>query len=235
MLTIACVYKPGNGFTAEYVKRLQAGVREHCKRSYQFVCLTNERVERVDCIPLRRGWTGFWNKLELFSPKLFNGPVAYFDLDTMLVGDITDMVETEHPFASLTHWTHPHIMASGVMVWDGRVDFSHIPASYSPMMNEAYQRSAEKNGDQAFIQERVGGFADLNKLFPGRIVSYKLHVRRLGYVPAGASIVAFHGRPRPADIEWRLPDVRSSDGDCAVRGELQGPAVSDGRRATARG
>lgn len=206
MLTVACVYAPGGGFIADYVHRLQAGVGQFCRRPHRFVCLTNEKIEGVECVALRRGWQGYWNKLELFQHR-FPGPVAYFDLDTMLCRDISDMMETDYPFASLTHWQYPDVMASAVMLWDGRLDFSYIPKAYNPAINQEYRRHWRKNGDQAFIQERIGAFGDLNELFPGRIVSYKMHVRTAGTVPPDASIVCFHGKPRPHQINWQLEKV----------------------------
>lgn len=206
MLTIACVYKPGRGFKNHYVYRLRDSVRQFCRVPHKFVCLTNEPLADISCARLNNGWSGFWNKLELFRKGLFDGPVWYFDLDTMFTDYIDDMVVKEFRFASLTNWFRPKQMASGVMAWDGRLDFSHIPAAFKPLMVERYQRE-EKFGDQAFIQECVGPYTSLNEVFPGRIVSYKWHVRPVAAVPAGASVVCFHGRPRPADIEWRLPDV----------------------------
>lgn len=208
MLTVATVFKPGNGFTADYVYRIQAGAAEHCKAPHRFVCLTNERLRGVETIPLIRGRAGWWNKLELFRKGLFDDYVSYFDLDTMLVGDVTDIVEHERPFLGLSDFSAKRAskFASGFMGWNGRFDFSALDECFTQHDVEAYSQSYDRWGDQAYIAEHIDARIELtNDVFPGRFVSYKWHVRRPGRVPDGASVVCFHGKPRPADVGWRLP------------------------------
>ena len=53
-LTIACVYKPGGGFTDEYVYRLREGVAKHCHVPHRFVVLTNEKFEDFETIRFTR-------------------------------------------------------------------------------------------------------------------------------------------------------------------------------------
>jgi hypothetical protein len=205
--TVACVFKPGNGFTESYVYRLRDGVKQHCKAPHRFVCLTNEQLSGVDTAPLLRGRTGWWNKLELFRARLFDGPVAYFDLDTMIVDDITDIVTRDSRFLGLSDFSpkRSRQFASGFMAWDGRLDFSFLDENFTQFDVDTYSQSYDRWGDQAYIGERVGAIELTNDVFPGRFVSYKWHVRRPGKVPAGASVVCFHGKPRPADVGWRLP------------------------------
>lgn len=207
-LTIACVYKPGGGFSDEYVHRLRAGTQEFCRREHRFVCLTTQKLKGIECVPLVNHWQGWWNKIELFRRGLFDGPVAYFDLDTIFVDDITDMVVTPFEFVCGTNWKgHGSEINSATMMWDGRVDFSYIYDAYHPGLNERYEQDWRRWGDQGFIQDHLRvPFTSLNELFPGRVVSYKWHVKSSGQVPPAASIVCFHGKPRPHQINWALPN-----------------------------
>lgn len=207
-LTVACVYRPGGGFSDDYVYRLRDGVEKHSYVHDRFVCLTNQKLKGIETVPFKQNWQGWWSKLELFRPGLFSGRVAYFDLDTMIIGGISDLITDESDFISLTNWkgsgTHVN---SGVMSWNADLDFGRVYAEFHPRMISAYEQSWEKWGDQAFIQERLPvPFASYNEKYPERIVSYKLHVRKLGKVPKAASAVAFHGKPRPAAIDWKLPE-----------------------------
>lgn len=207
LLTIACVYKPGNGLGGDYVFRLREGFKKHCRKPHRFVCLTNQVLSGVERIPLKHGWTGYWNKIELFRPGLFEGPVCYCDLDAMIVRDITDMVEHPYEFVCGTNWkgSADHIN-SAFMCWDGRTDFSQIYDTYSPSINEQYEQDWRSWGDQGFIQDHLPvRFTSLNELFPGRIASYKIDVRPANKVPEDTSIVMFHGRPRPHQLNWKLP------------------------------
>jgi hypothetical protein len=209
MITVACVYKPGNGFTSEYVYRLRDGVKEHCKAPHRFVCLTNERlVGAVETIPLVANRPGWWNKLELFRKNLFDGPVVYSDLDVMLVGDVTDIFTREQAFLGMNDFNknRSRYLQSAFMAWDGRLDFSHVYETFTPAVIPQYEQSYERWGDQGWIMDTLNAEMEFTAdVFPGRIVSYKQHVRRQGFVPKGASIVMFHGKPRPADVGWRLP------------------------------
>lgn len=207
-LTIACVYKPGNGFSGEYVFRLRDGFKKHCKKPHKFVCLTTQELSGVETIKLKHGWQGYWNKVELFRPNLFDGPVCYCDLDATVLGDVTDMVQHPYEFVCGTNWkgSADHIN-SAFMCWDGRDDsFYRIYERYRPSVNSQYEEDWRRWGDQGWIQDNLPvPFSSLNELFPGRIVSYKLNVRPISRVPDGASIVMFHGSPRPAQLGWKLP------------------------------
>ncbi len=207
MRTVACVFKPGNGFTESYVYRLQNGVAQHCKAPHRFVCLTNERLAGVETAPLLRGRAGWWNKLELFRKGLFDDHVTYFDLDTMIVDEITDIVTRNSTFLGLSDFSpkRSRQFASGFMAWDSRADFSCLDENFAQSDVATYSQSYDRWGDQAYISERVGAIELTNDVFPRRFVSYKWHVRRQGFVPEGASVVCFHGKPRPADVGWSLP------------------------------
>lgn len=214
-LTVACVYKPGGGFSDDYVYRMRDSLAQHSKAHTRFVCVTDQKLPGIECVPFTRRAIGWWNKLELFRPGLFDGRVAYFDLDTMFVGDITDMLqEDDFRFMCTTDWLgRGTTINSTMMMWDARC--AEIGAIYSASTqgaDEKYSKGWQRWGDQGFIQDHLPiPFASINKLFPGRIVSYKINVRgkqhgRPDAVPAGASIVAFHGNPRPHQINWTLPN-----------------------------
>ena len=204
-LTVTCVYKPGNGFTDEYVYRLREGIARHLQTPHRFVVLTNRRFEDFETIPLEPGVDGWWNKLALWRANQFTGRVWYFDLDTMIVGDITDIVEVPQEFAMLRDFYHPERAASGLMAWNADLDWSHLTHGFTRQASAQYM-TKERWGDQGWVSERL---LDrpllLQDQFPGRIASYKVERKKQGKMPDTASIICFHGKPRPADIGWRLP------------------------------
>ena len=211
-LTIACVYQPSISYTDDYVHRLKAAFKKHCKEPHRFVCLTNRRLPDVETIPLRHNWPGWWSKLELFY---LDGPVVYADLDTMIVSDITDICSHPHSFSVLMGvGSKPTSIGGGerdfgsaFMGW--HQDLSHIPAAFSPARIPDYSTRA-KWGDQAFIQDHINRPADkLQGLFPGRFVHYKTSLRDSNKnslpPPRGSSVILFSGHPRPHEINWTLP------------------------------
>ena len=203
-LTIACVYKPGGDFFAEYVYRLQRNLRDHVKVPYRFVCLSTQDLRGVETI-----------RLELFDHK-YPGQVWYFDLDTIVVSDISDIVSTKFKFGALGPFYDREgeplmggdAMGSGVMAFDGTHDWSFIPRAHNSRTDFEY-RTRRRWGDQGFIQDQINGeFERLQGAFPGRFVRFKSDVRRhdktIGPVPHGASVVCFSGKPRPHEINWNL-------------------------------
>lgn len=214
-LTIACVYRPGGGFTEEYPVRLRDAFAQHCKAEHDFVCITNNKIPGVTTDRLVNMWPGYWCKLDLFLPGRFQGPVVYCDLDTLIFNDITDICTYPHGFTCGTNWKQQNgdgkVINSAFMAWDGREDLRHLYYDFRREYMVKYMTSWERWGDQGWIQDKLGRpFESFQKLFPGRFVHYKTHVRGPtkefpGKVPNGASIVAFSGRPRPHEVQWSLP------------------------------
>jgi hypothetical protein len=197
MVTIACIHLEANGFTGEYVERLRQGVEANCSAPHDFVVVKPVR-------PLTSIANKFWIKLELFRKGLFDGPVIYLDLDTVLVNDVTDIFTHPWNFMMGHNWEHydKGWMASGIMGWDGTKDLSYLDVPVTNEMVTRYRtQDPERWGDQGFIQDNLREPITLiQDKFPNRYVSYKLHCET--GVPEGSSIVAFHGNPRPHEINW---------------------------------
>lgn len=183
MTLIATVLRSGGDFTVEYVERLRDSVRE-----YDFVCLSDVPVP-CERIPLDTGLRGWWAKLELFR---LPGPIVYFDLDTIITGDIKELVEYPHKFTVLRDFNVPHQIATGVMAWHG---------DYSFLLDKYTNRQAHNaRGDSSWLewQNRHGNLPveHWQDLFPGAIKSYKLDDTE------GAKVVCYHGKPRPHETGW---------------------------------
>jgi hypothetical protein len=94
MINIACVLRQGGkvGYDATWVEKLKNSVSRNLSLPYKFVCLSDCDVP-CERIPLISFGKGFWSKLELFRPNLFNGPVLYIDLDNVICGNLDELVE----------------------------------------------------------------------------------------------------------------------------------------------
>ena len=208
-LTVVSVYKPGKGFSQDYVTRLRDGVAKFCQAPHRFICLTNEKIQGIECIPMVANRSGFWNKLEIFRKGLFDGPVVYLDLDTIIVSDVTDMLTYPHKFTAGLNFKakHGRALASWFMGFDGRDDYSYLFDGYTLDTPTQYEQDWARWGDQGYTQDNLRRDWDsLDDLyFDGRYVSYKWQVRRPWKIPEGASFVCFHGKPRPHEVNWELP------------------------------
>lgn len=222
MITVACVLKSGGVYTAEWVAKLQRGVARHLSVPHRFVCLSDVDVP-CERIPLEYDWEvltadrprrhdwrvapRWWSKIELFRPGLFDGPVLYLDLDTLVVGSLDKIVAHPHRFTMADDpWPRDSgrgPLCSAAMAWNG--DYSFIFDTFANSPDEIAHRydieepARGRIGDQAFIEDTVK--ADTFRDVIGPVVtSYKCD-RLFDGPPANASIVMFHGIPKMHEID----------------------------------
>lgn len=105
MITVACVYWKGvfrgreSIYSGEWVAKLKNMVARNLPMPHRFVCLSNVPVS-CERIHLLNDWRGWWSKIELFRPGLFDGDrVLYLDLDTIVLKDLTPIVKYPSKFA----------------------------------------------------------------------------------------------------------------------------------------
>lgn len=198
MLTVACVLKSGGIYDASWVARLRDGVKRHLPINHRFVCLSDVDVP-CERIPLEHGWPGWWSKIELFK---LSGPVLFFDLDTAIVGDLTDIAEVagSSVLAMLRDFYRVgDALGSGIMGWD---DDDVVSAIYRNFATDPdrMMREYRVGGDQSFVEvyfdDRL--ITRWQDAAPGQIVSYKVHCRN--GIPPDARVVCLHGKPKFADM-----------------------------------
>lgn len=202
MFSVICVLRSGGSYDASWVEKL----KNSCERNlpkHVFNCLSDVSVP-CNRIPLQHDWPGWWSKIEIFRPNVIDGPTLYLDLDTVIVGKI-GILPSIPDFAMLQSFWRQDAVGSGVM-WFSGDNIPHKVYEKFAKQPKAYIAHHERNadgtyvGDQAFISDCLEepNIARINDYIPG-IKSYKMHcLRRL---PADASIVCFHGRPRPNEID----------------------------------
>lgn len=197
-LSVVCV-QTGNylGRGQEYVQKLRRQVRKHLTLPHEFFVVTDDPASfypRMKCRP--SALPGWWEKLHLFKPGMFpEGRVLFLDLDTFIVGNIDDIAAYDGPFATLRDFWRKDGLGPAVMFW--RTDAAL--GIWEEFVAEG-MRMTHPQGDQGFLENLDQGrfrrrIDILQDRFPGRFVSYKTHCAN--GVPEGASVVCFHGKPRP--------------------------------------
>lgn len=201
---IACVLKSGGIYRPEHVQRLAAQMRAAAP-SEPFVCLSDVSVDGVTVMPLIHGWPGWWSKAELFRPDVFPAGerVLFADLDTLVVGDLADLLARREAFLALgDFYRRPPLqegrgLGSGLMRWTAG-DQTELYVRFCVDAQNLMRRYA-RGGDQAFIERhRIEQVTFWEDVVPGQVVSYKVHCRQ--GVPASARVVCFHGTPKPWEI-----------------------------------
>lgn len=206
-MIVVCVFRSGSHFTPEWVEALEWGVTGHTFCWSDFVCLTDTPDELAcDTIPLATELPGFWAKMEMFRPGLFTDQrVLYLDLDTVVVGDLSDILVWNQRVAVLSDFYDPANMASGMMLWQGD-QMRHIWLDFS-LAHEIIMRKHPRRMDhylRGFLNDHRPRIQDL---FPGQVLSYKADLRgrtepyKEIEIPEEARLVCMHGRPTLTDLD----------------------------------
>jgi len=224
-LDCACLIH-GDAYAWQYVENLRAMLHRHLGQDVRLHVFT-ESHRPVPAPYIRHdlvSWPGaegprgaWWNKLQMFAPGHFSGPVLYFDLDVVIVRSIQWMRELDpqtfwaiRDFRRLwrPNW---HGINSSVMMWSGPL-WHHLVRDIDPEILPGIRR--QHAGDQDYLtavlpRDRVGFFPE------DRIQSWRWQVQDGGmdmrtrqYHRPGAGavpgpetdIVIFHGRPKPHQI-----------------------------------
>jgi hypothetical protein len=191
-VTVATVLRSGGDYDARWVHTLYRQLDRHMPEPWTFACLSDD-PSVPGYVPLRHDWPRWWPKIELFRPGLFDGPVLYLDLDTLVLGDLSGIASYCGRMAMLADFYRllrgRRQGESGVMAW--------TPGEHTEAVYRAYvKRPVRTGGDGPFIRRHVE-HEYLQDLYPGQIASFKADARR--GPPDGARLVAGHGRPRFSD------------------------------------
>lgn len=210
-LTVACVYRTGGIYDGhDYVGRLARAVARHLSRPHRFVCLTDSQDdlgEGVEVVPLLHRWPGFWAKVELFRPGLFDGPVLYLDLDTVICGDLADLANAADPVLMAWDLARGWINSS-LMRWS--VDLSCIHEAMLAEPEAVMRRLTDGKGmwgDQGLVQEALLARSIVwrwaQDLLPGQIGWHPYGTRDMP-APDGVRVSMFYGNPKPHEIssDW---------------------------------
>jgi hypothetical protein len=155
----------------------------------------------------------WWYKIQIFNPKQHKGHLLYFDLDTVIIGNL-DWIwqKPKDSFWSIRDFkflfkTKRQTVNSSVM-WFSTEQFAYVYHRFDP---EKVRNTRTWHGDQDYISATIDP-ALIGYLEQDRIKSYKWEVKEGGYdftrrkhkKPGSITypdpdvrILVFHGKPKP--------------------------------------
>lgn len=120
-------------------------------------------------------------------PFELNEPMIFVGLDTVIVGNIDKLarwcIEGKGKKLALPKHPYEDWSINGVVLVSGGQ--RHIYDTWRGENDMKWMRS--------FPHDRI------DEIWPGKVVSYKAHVRAKGGVPSTARIIYFHGNPKMQD------------------------------------
>lgn len=197
-LAVYCVYW-GDKYDRGYVYALRDAVAANLSHDHRFICVTTDHLDGIETRKPHVPYSGWWQKIGLFSPRMATGPSLYFDLDVVITGSLDYLVEYakgeegDFVLAAPANWAqsgHGGIQSS-VMAWPGNWHYPY--EQFKPQWPAIRERLW---GDQEFLWELLGD--DWRRL--PNVGSYKYHVRPTGQIPDDMSVCVFHGKPDPHEV-----------------------------------
>lgn len=148
------------------------------------------------------GLEGWWNKIALFQPHLFpaGDRIIYFDLSCVITGRLDALLTYNQPsLLLLQDFFYPDHVQSSIMAWESG---KHVEI-YMLYDGLGFPQS-DPGGDQVWIEEHCGTpILRIQDLFSKFALSYKCDP----VIPADASVVVFHGHPKPHECGDWVPAV----------------------------
>jgi len=213
---VILAWKSGGDFHFRDVNLLAYHIRKnyHGEGTLNVYCITDiidkeTHFKNVTLLPaINKEWPGWWTKMNLFNPRMEKyRPFLYFDLDTAIVDDITNILPPigfENEFICLSSFfTPPRLneLQSGMM-WFGKdnKEISKIWERWMDNPDGVVIKYHKNGGDQSFFRSLITMTkVDWQSIIPNKIWSFKINPTKTDWLrelPDHLSIVCFHGVPR---------------------------------------
>lgn len=225
IIDCACVIY-GNAYSWKYVDCLYGMIKRNLNSEFNLHVYTEADRPVPDHmikhaltewpeVKLGRAW---WYKMQLFNPMHHAGPLLYFDLDTVIIGNIdwiaktpTNYFNTVRDFKYL--WSPNFVGVNSSVMWWDTVRFSYLWDSFCAESLKDTQ--LKYRGDQDFISAKIS--ANQVRYFDKeRVKSWRWQCLDGGYnfkkrchknpgtgtqVSPDTSVMIFHGAPKPDQIQ----------------------------------
>jgi hypothetical protein len=213
IMYVICFYWEGERWQSSsdlnsvYVNNLYRGVKRFANQPFKFICFTNEDIPGLDeNIEIRNfpihSQRGVLPRLYMFSKEagLFGHQVLCLDIDVVITGGLDTLMNYRGEFCSRASFPDPFNKIDGD-VMSFRADQTNEILFWKPFINDIKWAEDYTQGQERIWMQLVAeDWAD-RWTTPGEIVSYRRHAKDWKEIPEGVSVVSFHGKPRPHQVE----------------------------------
>jgi len=211
-MNIVTILKSGGDFYPSYMNKLHEMIMGNLTVKVNAIyCLTDFNSNLfntgITTLPLIYEFPGWWSKLELFRLHydFLDERFLYMDLDTVIWDDFSDFFTYKGDFCIMRDVyrgkKNQKAMQSSIMMFrSSEWLYNNV---FRDFMNrkEKIMDEFKKGGDQRYLETVLNNNVDyFQDEFPEKIVSYKVHCKN--GVPENTSIIIFHGKPRPHEVNY---------------------------------
>ena len=162
----------------------------YTSKLYNALCRNTTKEFRFECITSSQ-FSSWWGK---FSMHPLKEQTIYMDLDTVVCGNVDFLFDYQGPFCIRRNpwagaWCDASLMSISEEVG------KKIAAAF---FENPHKVMKDFRSDQEFIAQLIPEADTWQDFAPGKTASFKAD--HLDDGPGGASIVAFHGEPKPHQV-----------------------------------
>jgi len=208
-------------YTPSWVDKLYRGFARNYTGTFDFICLTDKnyvfeepiRSIRFSMSVDQYGWLCM---ADVYRPDLCKGQRFTVGLDTIITGPVDDILNYKTKIGLCTDPFTPHLVCNAVTsaspefceeywkLWEwNKTDW--LTKCKMKFNNERTHREVKAPSEMVVLRTYYNNAEKLDVKFPYYILSYKKHIRDDPGMLDTASIVYFHGKPKPHQIgheEW---------------------------------
>lgn len=203
----------GDAYSDTYVSKLRNMIDQWYDGNFRLRCFTdrNRDIKGVECIDISSfGLTKWWPKMLLFNPMIRGGAERsiYFDLDTVIMGDLTPLVKLRTPFGICANFTRAAGHASwpcayGSCVMTFNRTFGHEVYSDFNARREHWMKRAGSYGDQWVIEQLVPSATLLQDVMPDHyFLGYRDFPEQEPHDDVALAIFAGKHKPHNSNLAW---------------------------------
>lgn len=193
---------------SKYVNNLYEGVKRFATRSFEFICFTNEALDVKEGVELRgfplHTQAGVLPRVYMFSEEagLGNRQVLCLDLDVVIVGDMTALMNYEGRFCARSKFKPGEEWKLDGDIMSFRAGKETSDLFWKPFVEDVDAAVKMTQGRERYwVRHVANDFADRWDIeAPGTVFSYKRHISKMNKLPEKAAIVSCHGYPRPHQV-----------------------------------
>lgn len=192
------------GLGIEYLLRLKRGIDQHLDQPHRFVCFVGNGVDvssvadqEIEFVPFAACYRRNLNKLFMFRPDNgLTGRVLCFDLDVIVIGDLTDIASYRGDFATCESIGEPGQCGGTLIGFQAGecLELWEELAVFQEEIEDMYRGSERK-----YYRGRIQSPDYWQRLYPGQVMNYRKDCRK--GIPEGTRLVFFTGQPKPHQVQ----------------------------------
>ena len=195
-------------YAPDYVDKLYRGIARNFRGTFDFICLTDKNYKFEEPIIQKRlsmsvDQYGWMCVVDVYRPDLCVGKRLTIGLDTIITGPLDDILEHNTKIGLCTDPIVPEFVCNAITLaspefcvelWDLWEN------NKKEIMETCIFEIFGVPSEMELLRKYYNDADRLDVLFPGRILSYKLHIRDEKIPVENTSIIYYHGLPKPHEM-----------------------------------